>query len=110
MDVKAILKQVELATVALSEIRRLLGEKVQDGPKCTYCNKAVVGATNRGAHPSCYKKISRAIAEGHLTDADAVRRGWLLEPKKGGRPFTADNPAMRLMAEELARKESKRKS
>lgn len=90
MDVKAILKQVELATVALSEIRRLLGEKVEDGPKCTYCNKPVVGATNRGA--------------------DAVRRGWLLEPKKGGRPYTADNPAMRLMAEELARKESKRKS
>lgn len=37
----------------------------------------------RGLCPSCYQSIQRAIREGKMTDAKAVRRGLMLKRLKG---------------------------
>lgn len=122
MNTKLLLKQIDIAVAALSEIRKLVSEESRpsSSPKeakrraaakcCTYCGEAIppVGIDGkrtdvRGAHVKCHKAITRLIVSGVLTDEDAVAKGWLLSAEKGGRPPSPKSPAYRLMQEELER-------
>jgi hypothetical protein len=51
--------------------------------KCLTCNKA---ALVRGLCACCRMAAQAAIGRGEVTEAELVRRGLMLEPKRTGRP------------------------
>jgi hypothetical protein len=119
--------QLEVATKALAAMREILDSAEEtdkfapstpekaverhEDQRCIVCNEALPIKLNgradhiRGACVRCHKQISRTIAAGRLTEEEVVQRGWLLPPKKGGRPPKLGSISYRLMQEELAAKE-----
>lgn len=85
--------------------------------KCTICQKLLESDPKkpdklkqiRGACPACHKKVNRLLVEGTITDEEAVKRGWLREAKKGGRPFSPGSPGYQLMQEQYESKQRKKR-
>jgi len=71
---------------------------------CLRCNLQIEEGDEevRGNHFNCYKAITREIAKGAFSEADAIRAGKLLPAKKGGRKLSQESVSMIETIKEVA--------
>lgn len=116
MDITT-LQKIDAAVTALTELRKaILSEQIDLSPDlplpsvrvCVCCDEPLEAGerTYRGAHERCYKKVTRAISAGKITDDEAVNEGLLLPREKGGRRYAAEDPLATMIARKRARKKS----
>lgn len=96
MDKKKLLDAIKALELQTNILKSLVTDTISEAEEeavrrnnqglCTYCGEPH-GSSRiiRGAHQSCHKKINRAINAFEYTDAQIVKRGWLLPKEQGGR-------------------------
>ncbi len=108
MDKKQLLKQLEIAELAIQSMRILVADpvattsrtseeiaKMVEGDCCLRCGKRLTGKVSRGVHERCYQKLRRdnaldvALQLGHILPA--------------GKPGPKNAPAIIANAKEAAR-------
>lgn len=73
---------------------------------CLLCNKRIAKTETplRGTHEKCYRRIKRRIANGELTDSDAVRSGiWAAKTEAGRKPKDSLDKLIDTVAETVQR-------
>ncbi len=96
MDTQQFIKRLESAIAELTALRSemlssgasvpaTIEEEVRAGV-CHYCKESLADDTViRGLHQRCYRKVKRAIDEGHATEASFMQVGKLGPPGRQGR-------------------------
>lgn len=96
MDRKKLLEAIQALKLQANILESLVSESISEAEEeavrrnnqglCTYCGEPHgSGRVIRGAHERCHKRINRAVNAFEHTDAQVVKRGWLLPKDFGGR-------------------------
>lgn len=119
MNKKELQKQIRLIMQQLEQLHDQLNSSETEGQQlaekraakglCTFCGEPLGNEKpQRGAHPRCYRKVNRSINNKICTEAQAISRGWLLTPAKGGRKVTGDDPIGQMFNESRSKKSRRR--
>ncbi len=89
-EIVMVVKHMETKRIRVpKEARERRDQLVEDG-RCIGCEEPLAEGTRvtRGLCATCYATAMNHIRKGRITEAELMRLGYLLPPKKGGRKPT----------------------
>lgn len=89
-EIVMVVTHMEAKRIRVPKEARERRDRLVSEGRCVGCEQEITGTmrVTRGLCATCYVTAMNHIRKGKITEAELMRQGYLLRPKKGGRKPT----------------------